>query len=51
MSFNGGKDCTVLLHLVREIFPEEAHRLTLIYHENEDEFPEVKSFVEDMARR
>lgn len=41
VSFSGGKDSTVLLHLVREIYPE----ITGVYVDTGLEYPEVKEFV------
>ncbi len=41
VSFSGGKDSTVLLYLVREIYPE----ITGVYVDTGLEYPEVKEFV------
>lgn len=41
VSFSGGKDSTVLLHLVRSIYPE----VKAVFINNGLEFPEVREFV------
>ena len=41
VSFSGGKDSTVLLHIVRNIFPD----VNAIYVDTGLEYPEVKEFV------
>lgn len=41
VSFSGGKDSTVLLHLVRELYPEAK----ALYIDTGLEYPEVKQFV------
>ena len=41
ISFSGGKDSTVLLHLVRSIFPE----VEAVFIDTGLEYPEVKQFV------
>ena len=41
ISFSGGKDSTVLIHLCRSLYPE----LTALYSDTGLEFPEIKEFV------
>lgn len=41
ISFSGGKDSTVLLHLVRELYPEAK----AMYVDTGLEYPEIKQFV------
>jgi 3'-phosphoadenosine 5'-phosphosulfate sulfotransferase (PAPS reductase)/FAD synthetase len=41
VSFSGGKDSTVLLHLVRELYPE----VPAVFCDTGLEFPEIKQFV------
>lgn len=41
VSFSGGKDSTVLLHIVREEFPD----VKAVYVDTGLEFPEIKNFV------
>ncbi|XP_017480705.1 PREDICTED: FAD synthase-like isoform X1 [Rhagoletis zephyria] len=55
VSFNGGKDCTVLLDLVHSYFKRNkciSHiRLPVLYIEAEDGFEEVEAVVLDCERR
>jgi len=41
VSFSGGKDSTVLLHLVRELYPE----VPAVYIDTGLEYPEIRDFV------
>ncbi len=41
VSFSGGKDSTVLLHLVRSLYPE----VPAVYSDTGLEFPEIREFV------
>lgn len=41
ISFSGGKDSTVLLHLVRELFPE----IEAVFVDTGLEYPEIREFV------
>ena len=41
VSFSGGKDSTVLLHLVRSLYPEVPG----VFSDTGLEFPEIRAFV------
>lgn len=41
VSFSGGKDSTVLLHLVRELYPE----VPAVFVDTGLEYPEIRQFV------
>jgi len=43
VAFSGGKDSTVLLHLVRSVFPE----VPAVFVDTGLEYPEIKDFVRD----
>jgi FAD synthetase len=59
LSFNGGKDCTVVLHLLRavlpRVFPGRPGRgigsLRFAYFAKDDDFPEMHEFMEEMRAR
>lgn len=55
VSFNGGKDCTVLLELLQAFFKRNkciGHvRLPVLYIESENSFEEVEAVVLDCERR
>ncbi|KAH3886073.1 FAD synthase-like [Dreissena polymorpha] len=48
--FNGGKDCSVLLHLVyaviKKCFPDSDEALKALYIKNRLTFPEVEKFIQ-----
>lgn len=47
LSFNGGKDCTVLLHLVCKLFAKRFpnQQLLCLYIQPNDPFDEIEEFV------
>lgn len=55
VGFNGGKDCTALLHLayaaVRRKFGPEAPRLKALYIRRGQPFPEIELFIKDCRHR
>ena len=52
LSFNGGKDSTVILHLLREVCDGAAlARVRLFHFVDDKEFPEVATFVDECERR
>ncbi|XP_049778814.1 FAD synthase-like [Schistocerca serialis cubense] len=57
LNFNGGKDCTVLLHLVHAVmqkhFPNKNSdvKLLTLYIRPDDPFPEVEAFIEESVQR
>ena len=50
LAFSGGKDSTVLWHLIRTHFPTEAERMAVIYGNTGVEYPECVRFSRRMAR-
>jgi len=48
LSFNGGKDCVVLLHLLYLVLSKHNSfsRLRVLYFTHDNSFPEVDSFVQ-----
>jgi len=53
VSFNGGKDCTALLHIVYSIFVTKYpnNKLNAFYISIPDTFPSLEAFVEQSVRR
>lgn len=51
MSFNGGKDCTVVLHMYQQFLNRHSHmkgiKIATLYIEDPDAFKEVNQFVND----
>lgn len=53
-SFNGGKDSTVVLHLLRAAAARRSLPLSAIctfYFVRPDDFPEIRGFVEEMDKQ
>ena len=55
MSYNGGKDCTVLLDIVWKVwkrFPKFSQmKLKTVYVAEDDPFPELENFISDSLTR
>lgn len=54
LSFNGGKDCTVLLELLRAAIAHlqvDLSKLQIIYFKEDDEFEEIKQFMRETQQR
>lgn len=53
ISFNGGKDCTALLHIVYSLFITKYpnNKLNAFYIEIPDSFPSLENFVRQTVRR
>ena len=53
IGFNGGKDCTVALHLwliaLKMRYPRFQDKLVALYIKNEDPFPEAEKFIKHTA--
>jgi FAD synthetase len=55
VSFNGGKDCSALLHLVYASWKKKKtspnQKLRALYIRSLDPFPEMEQFVQDTRQR
>ncbi|XP_072285042.1 FAD synthase [Pyxicephalus adspersus] len=55
VAFNGGKDCTALLHLyhaaVQRRYPEHKEKLQALYIRIVSSFPEMEQFMQDTTKR
>ncbi|XP_067832157.1 FAD synthase [Heptranchias perlo] len=55
VGFNGGKDCTALVHLfhgaVSRIYPERRNHLQALYVRIVSPFPEMEQFIQDTCKR
>ncbi|XP_060248374.1 FAD synthase isoform X2 [Meriones unguiculatus] len=55
VGFNGGKDCTALLHLVHAAvqrkFPDVPEPLQILYIRSVSPFPELEQFLQDTIKR
>ncbi|KAM4013449.1 FAD synthase isoform 1-T2 [Anomaloglossus baeobatrachus] len=55
VAFNGGKDCTALLHLyhaaVQRRYPERREKLQALYIRIVSAFPEMEQFMQDTTKR
>ncbi len=49
IAWTGGKDSTVLLHLVREVFDNQIP-VKVFFNDSGYEFPEVKKFIKEISR-
>eukprot|EP00049_Salpingoeca_infusionum_P019290 m.361209 g.361209 ORF g.361209 m.361209 type:complete len:205 (+) comp19417_c0_seq1:133-747(+) len=51
ISFNGGKDSTVILHLLMQAYPQEYKKVKFVYFSHANEFPEVEAFIAESDSR
>ncbi|XP_067878854.1 FAD synthase [Heterodontus francisci] len=55
VGFNGGKDCTALVHLfhgaVSRMFPDHKNQLQALYVRIVSPFPEMENFIQDTCKR
>lgn len=53
--FNGGKDCTALLHLVHAVIkkklPESRDQLQTLCIRGDNPFPEMETFIQESTAR
>lgn len=50
LAFSAGKDSTVLWHLIRTYFPEQAARVAIIYGNTGVEYPECVKFARRLSK-
>lgn len=54
ISFNGGKDCTVLLHILHAVLNKlslPVKQLKALYFRNESPFPQAEEFISETTKR
>lgn len=53
LSFNGGKDCVVLLYLFQAVLKELKLNgpVKAVYFQSDDRFPEEEDFVQSTVKR
>lgn len=53
MSFNGGKDCVVLLYLFQAVLEELNlnEPIKAVYFQSDDQFPEEEDYVNSTLKR
>jgi len=53
LSFNGGKDCVVLLYLFQTVLEELkfTHPIKAVYFQSDDQFPEEEDYVQSTVKR
>ncbi|XP_022083636.1 FAD synthase-like [Acanthaster planci] len=55
LGFNGGKDCTALLHLVHTVIkrklPQQEEPLQILYVDTKRSFPELETFITESVQR
>lgn len=55
VSFNGGKDCTALLHLtcvyLKHLYPKKSEKLKIFYVRSKQPFPETEDFIDLCVKR
>lgn len=53
LSFNGGKDCVVLLYLFQTVLEELKFTdpIKAVYFQSDDQFPEEEDYVQSTVKR